>query len=706
MTAPNAPTPTLVSKVGLATLCLAIALAPAIGGYPPGAEYGADTALNALRAFVFVAGLCLGLSPYPAEGNAAPGKLAAFARYAAWGMAGVSALSLLVHSRFLTSPVYLFAMLPAALDFLCYALVFALCLHLGRNRSAAHFLVYSLAAGAAWCAIASAREYGQFAQSGMRGQRVGGAFFSPNFAAGFFALLLPPLVAGCVAAKERLGAVVLGAIASLCTGGLVATGSRAGIAIAALGLFAAFGLAVFSTRGRLPWARVAGLLAAFALLGFAFRGPLTSRVETGGGQEHSGAFRTWTWKGAAQMAKANPFLGTGPGTFTYKYPRYALVARTDLAHSSYLQTATEQGFIALALAAGAALLAFGAGVVFLVRRPSSRGHTAPSPANTPDDTAFRLLLCGLGGGLLAGIARSAFDSEWSLLGNAFPFWAVAGLCASGLGVLSPAPPAAPSQTGKTKTAYAALVLPLLASVLLLRAVGPRDAAQALRREGRLESRPVQDWPPDPTVAFLNDKPDEAARIEPSGKRLYQLARAFERTGDLEQAVTVMRQAAEADPNSTQTWYRLAQMQEQAGQTSDALASWQQMVRLHQSPVGQIRAIPELPETYPAWAYAALARDANSAGDTQKAAEWYEKAAGIVEQYSQTTPLYQQMEVFSAQATGGDVAQRRSDVRALYEQVMDELTRLNPARKGALTARRDAALSRLDAFVKPETQTLP
>jgi O-antigen ligase len=694
----------LIGQVGFFAFLLALVLAPLMGGYPGGVEYGADTSLNAIRALLCVAGLCLGLSPLPDNENAKPGPLAKVASGATWALFVLTAVSLLVHSRFLSSPALLFALLPASLDWLCYALVFALALRLGANHRARPWLLGALVIGAGGAALMSVREYGQFAQAGMRGQRAQGAFFSPNFAGGFFGLLLPLCAAWCLSVRERLGSLTLGVVAALCAGATVATGSRAGIALAALGLAFAFVAALVVYRGRLLWARVAVLLIAAVVLGFAFRGPLTTRSAAGSNQEHSGAFRAWTWKGAARMAQANPALGTGPGTFTYRYAPYALVARTDLAHSSYLQTATEQGLPALVAAIVAITTSFLAGIVALFRRKREGNDDKATFDAAP------LLLCGLLGGLLVGAARSVFDSEWSILGNGIPFWTGAGLCASGLGVQAVQPATRKTAHPPVALRYVPvfLVIPLVFALLLLQTVVARDAAQEKVRAQQPATPPTQSWPPDPTIAYLNGKPEEAAVIEPSAKRFYQLARFHEREGKIDKAIADYQKATVADPTRMQTWRRLAEAYEQTGQqerpvrqerpvqTDKALQAWRKIADLQEGPVGQIRAIPELPETYPAFAYFALGQ-AEENTDKTKAQALYERGAKVVEQYAQTEPLYQQMEILSAQANGIDIQTRRSEVQEVYKKIVARLIALNPDTPIPFMEREATTLKKIEAF---------
>lgn len=672
----------LIGTVGLGALLLALVLAPLIGGFPPGATYGQDVALNALRALVCIAALCLGMG----AGQARKREVILL-----WATFGLTLLSLLIHSVFLTSPILLYAMLPAMLDWLCYALSFTLAARLARqDRRSAILLIGALLIGAALTAVFVARDYGQSAQAGIRDYRAQGLFFSPNFAGGLLALTLPALTAACLAARERIGALATGAAAALAFGALVATGSRAGVGIACLGLFVALVLALISRRQReddvpLPRARVGALLAAFAVMGFAFRGPLLSRT---GGDEHSGSFRTMTWKGTVAMAKANPLLGTGPGTFSVRYPRYAIVEKTDLAHSSYLQVASEEGFPALLTAAAAILSALFAGASALFRRDGTAG-----------DRTRRLLLCGLIGGLIAGALRSLFDSEWSILGNGLPFWAAAGLAASFSPEALSGSSSVPGRGGWGMRAIAAAGL-LLSFVLLYGAQARDTALTQTRQAAGMPPAPISVWPPDPNLLAATGQPEEAVRIEPSGKRLYQLARFYQRAGDTAKAVDILKRAADADPNSFQTWKLLADMQEASGDHAGAQDSWRELVRRYEGPAGQVRAIPEMTETYPAFAYAALGDDAAVHGNRAQAAALYARAAAVVEAYANTSPLYQQMELASASITGVDVIARRQEVIGLYTKVLAGWTKAEPAKATELAARRDATLARIAKMAQP------
>ena len=501
--------------------------------------------------------------------------------------------------------------------------------------------------------------------------------------------------------RERLGILALGVLSALILAALVGTGSRAGVGIGLAGLTIAFFAAILTGGVRsLPWGRVAALIAAFAVLAFGFRGPLTGRVSGGStgtaaaGQEHSGAFRTWTWRGTATMAKANPLLGTGPGTFPFRYPPYALVAKTELAHSSYFQLAAEQGFPSLIAAFAAIAVTFFGGAKDLW---ASRRKTVET---TPTE---RLIFCGLFGALAAGAARSFFDSEWSILGNALPFWAIAGMVDTAIFVLRS--PAETEPTNIPPRRFSLLAIPagvgLIFALLLLRSAQTVDAAQTQIRAHQPVA-PASVWPPDPNLRYWARQPEEAARIEPSGRRFFQWARMVERSGDETGAIPLFQKASQADPNNLQTLKALAEAQEKAGDKASSLKTWEELTRRYEGPAGQIRAIPELPETYPAYAYAALARDFKQNGDNKQAEIGYEKAATVIEAYSRTVPVYQQMELASAALNGVDVLGRRAEVRGLYQTILHEWGTLAPAEATALKNREAETLARLEAFAKPDS----
>lgn len=624
-------------RIGWALLLLCAVLAPGVGGVPAGDRYGADTALGALRLLPIAAALLI----LPARGSGS-GRIAAWAA----GVAGAwAALSLLARSSLLTDPVLLFAMVPGALDTLAGVAAFLSARALGADPKGRVGIAAALALGMLWTAVSVALEVG----ASVPGHRASGTFFSPNFTAGLLGLCLPLAAALCLEARERLGALLWGVVAALGFGATVATGSRSGIALAAGGLGLALLLAAARRGGKLPWGRIAALLAAFAVLAFAFRNAVLVRAATGGAQEHSGAFRSRTWDGTLAMAAANPVFGAGPGTFTHRYGPYARVAWTGQAHSSYLQTAAEQGFPALAAFAAALLGALVAGL-----RGAWKGERG-------------ILGAAVAGGLLVGILRGFLDSESMVAGNALPLWTLAGLaCADG----------AATRGARAAWLWAAPLLLGLANLLS-------------------GSDP---WPPDPARLAAAGKFEEAARVEPTARRFFALARRAEAQGDVAGAVSWFQKARDADPNALQTQRALAEAQERAGDAAGALATWRDLVRRHEGPPGQVRALPELTETWAAFAYAALARDA--AGDPAAARTWWEKARALIDAYTRTTPLFQEVEL--QQVAGRTIEEQAARLKSRRDELRGLLAEMAKAGvdPGALATALDAMDERTARALRP------
>jgi O-antigen ligase len=602
---------TLLPKVGLGCLLLALFLAPLVAGFPVGATYGHDDALNAVRLLAFVA---LALSPVR-ERTVRGGKdikmpSVWLALAAVWGL-----LSLLARSKFLTSPTLLFAMLPATLDGILFAaLVFAV----GRFEEKERGLIVR---ALLLCATVVSGLCVFEALTGAAGTRAQGTFFSPNFAAGFLGLSASLALIGLLSDEKPALRIAHGALAALCLAGVAATGSRSALVLSVGGAILTTLLAGWAQRGKLPWLRVlaahgAGIALAL-LVGFGVGArPLSARA-AGAGQEQSGAFRTWTWKGTLTMAKAEPLLGHGPGTFPYRYPVYAQVGTTGLAHSSYLELAAERGAPALLFTlAGLGLAAFAA---------LKRLRTDLSAA-------------GLLGALAVGAARSVFDSEWALIGNALPFFAVVGLCESGHHRLD-------SDRASGRGGLW-LLLPALLCLPPLRATWPPTAESAPTPEARFTIEPSL------RVAI------------PAGQRATS---PEERTRWLERARVI-------DPTNLQLLKFLAEAYEAVDESAKAQAVWEELAAKSEGPIGTIRAIPEVTDTNPAWAYAALGR--------------WERVAEIVERYSNTAPLYQRQELALA-ARPEIVAERREKLKSLYLRAAEAL---------ALPAdRRDATMARIDTM---------
>ncbi len=627
----------LLPKVGLGCLLLALFLAPLVGGYPAGAAYLHDDALAAIRLLAF-AGLAL-FRVSPRSGPPAPssgGEIGKFPQN--WGQGGTlgvalaalwGVLSLLVHSKFLSSPTLLFAMLPATLDGVLFA---ALGFSLGRFGAAERVLIVRaiLLSGAITSGLLLFSTL-----TGEPGTRASVPFFSPNFAAGFLGLCACLALCGLLSDTEKtLVRAAHGALVALSLGGIAATGSRSALAIAFGGVFLTLILLALARRGKLSYLRLGAPLAAgvvlAGLIGYGVGArPLAARA-AGAGQEQSGLFRTWTWRGTLDMARTNLALGTGPGTFPYRYPAYAKVGTTGLAHNSYLELAAERGVPALAFVLGALALA---------------GLSALKRLRT-DPLAAVLM-----GALAVGAARSLFDSEWAILGNALPLFAVVGLCA-------PQPPVTgekiPPLLGKSLSGSPLLGLgAALATLLCLPPV-------------RLFWPPQADNAPTPEARF---------KIEPSLRIAFPAAR---NSATPEEGIVWLERGRTVDPANFQLLKALAEAYELTGQKEKALGVWRELAEKSEGNFGKIRALPEATDTNPAWAFAALGQ--------------WEKVTEIIESYSRTPPAYQTQELILAARTE-IVRERREKLKLLYSRACTSL-KLPEARRLDILARIDAMASRI------------
>ena len=241
------------------------------------------------------------------------------------------------------------------------------------------------------------------------GSRVAGAFGNPNFAGGFFCLVLPLLAHQALRAEGQAWRWMARAATALALLGLAFSACKA----AWLGLGASVAIAAHlcfwspapaeAKRRALAWlggALAAGLLCSLFLL------PADSRQRLLGGPAAWQAgvnFRAQTWSGTWSMAKARPWAGWGPGTFSAVYPAFRPAA-TMQAQSQHayevtrpenwpLELLAESGW--LGLAAALALLA----ALLWPLRLLARAWSADS-----DRAGLGLaLLAGLGGSLACNL---------------------------------------------------------------------------------------------------------------------------------------------------------------------------------------------------------------------------------------------------------------------------------------------------------------
>ena len=591
----------LTAKLGPVLFVIAVFLAPLIGGNPAGEQFGGDRALHALRFLMLLAATLTGVP------SLMQGKWPARAAWLGLVLYGGSAVaSLLIHSKGLTSQVFLWTMLPGTLDILTHIATCLVAAGLWLVSEQRQRIVDTIQLGAS---LAAGMIIFEAISAPDAGHRSVGTFFSPNFAAGFIGAALPfvvvQLLGATVAPRRWTSIISLGMLGAA----LVATGSRGGIALGVGGVILTLLVAFFRDGIRVPIKWIAIGLGLFVIGAATQRGAILARTAGGSTQDHSGQFRSETWNGTIQMIQASPITGHGPGNFANTYGKYATVEWTGQAHNSYLQLASECGFPAL-MGLLLILIVTLAGQVRLPRKST--------------DAPLDVLSSALPATIIVAAARGLLDSESAVPGNALLLWVAIGCALATAGR---------SRFGTPGFGIAAV----LGLVMASGATG---------------------WPRNPSTAASTGHPDIAVNLEPTARRWYVLGKALETKGDISGSVNALKNSVERDHNNQQVLRALAEAQEAAGDAPGALATWKKLIDVEEGLPGKIKAIPELTETHAVFAYAKLAAAPETSKDVRIAC--FLKALSLTERYLLTSDVYITMEL--GQTTGATLEQKLTKMR--------------------------------------------
>ncbi len=175
-----------------------------------------------------------------------------------------------------------------------------------------------------------------------------GTYLNRNHLAGLLELALGAAMGFFLketVAKKNARALCWALVFFLLFGGLMLTGSRAGLLCWLLGFLASLSLFSTGSRGlRTPalWILLGGVFFAALLLG----GKLLSRFEPDAGYLSLQSGRLWAWQDGLAMLKEYWVFGTGLGNFGALFPAYQS-ARLQLGwehvHCDYLELALETG---------------------------------------------------------------------------------------------------------------------------------------------------------------------------------------------------------------------------------------------------------------------------------------------------------------------------------------------------------------------------
>jgi len=569
--------------------------------------------------------------------------------------------------------------------------LFALTRRVASDKNSLYGLVLAAVAGSAIAADVGVQEYVAHLRAGEGSWRVFGTS-TPDFFAGYFVLLLPLTLAIILQAVSLrsltrllrgLIALVFGSVLLFQFVSMLTTGSR--FALISLGVgIVVFGISLVTAGrhglilGKATRGLMGVLLVGLLLAGTVFARPVAARFKNL--HDNSAAFRVWTWKGAAKMAEANPWLGTGIGTWPDLYPRYALTGFTRLAHNSYLQIADECGIPALlALLATLSLLG-----VSVKRRLTEAADASLKQQFLPDDP--RLLLCGLAGALVGGAAQNLIDSDWSVYFLGATFWTLAGLAA---GIAAPETKSREIQKTRAPQltvvgCVAAIFCAFLAAEGVAAGYGAEDYGAA-RAWDPLNGH----YPSDQgyKVFYLqnNALPEAetalhtAVALEPNTLNYKRLGTVLERAGKAQQAQDAYRSGLAADPNNLDLLL--------------SLGNYRRVSELEMTPVGKVRALGEVTETRFAIADAKMG-DLTAMAAPAQAIDYYSRAAKLLEAYVTEGGS---ANIERQALSGGSVDPRKDlEMRQLYGHVMDALIALAP-NDSVLLKRRKQYLRRFEAM---------
>ena len=553
---------------------------------------------------------------------------------------------------------------------------------LGRNPRGLALLLFAVILSGCVSAYFGISEYYSFYQAKDFGHRTFGTFLNENFLAGYLVLTLPITFCVYLCVKNRFVQLSAGVGLLMQSGCLMLTGSRAGVGVGALALviLMALTLATGNLKGR--FLKV-GLGIALLLIGaFLGRYPLLPRVAatenagqpaqsvaialktTGEAQSHSFEFRKYNWLGTIKMATRNPILGTGIGTYSTTYSKYADTAFTFQAHNGFLQLAGETGFpgILLVLTGIAALTAFATHVVLKRDDPVAESVEDDLLGDLPilpvKQTLFdldspKLVLCGLLVSIAAILMHCLFDSDWYIGSTLLALSAVFGLASAFSRHLSPLATQAPRTLGREFTLIGLALIAFLLwrgnatlqSRLNLSAVSSSATIEAGLSSARAAAS-ADSFDPEPHLLLsqlLAQSPSsspadslaelkKATELSPSGRNFYLLGKFYVGQKLWNEAETAFETSRLHDPNNLQTLKALAECFHASGKPTQAKEIYKTMTLLENGIYGKVRAIPELQEMDFTFAHAGLGEIAFESANWSEAATEYGVALKQLGQY--------------------------------------------------------------------------
>lgn len=514
-------------------------------------------------------------------------------------MAALAALVLLLGITPLLS-AFRYVAFREWLSWLAYgATLFLVVGSVGRGKTAKAALAV-LGAGCTVVALRGIVEYaGVMAEEPT--YRIFAGWNNPNALAGVFLLGSLSLI-GLGASEKAAARGVAWAAAALNVLGLMLTQSKGGYLAFGVGLVALIAMAALSRVPVRTWGAsllpvIVGVVLALGLGAAASQaskgGQALARItEAGSMAEQSVGFRQNLWKSALSIAQDYP-VGTGVGTFRFYSAKPGLTDQTVFAHQTYLQLASEGGWLAM--------LAFfalaGIWATFMVRG----GRNQP-----PHRVALK---AGIFGAAMAFGAHGFIESNLSFFGLGIMFFALAGM---GLQMASDATsPEALPQGVRSVAVLMFAILPLLgisttaaaemSKSNLLTSLAARDPEASISAAKAMENGLFGD----PESIYLyglyaTGTPNErliamerAAAQYPIPRVLRGTAMAARDAGDLPKALSYTEMVFRYEPNNLRAWELKRDLQVSSGDLDAAKETARQTIEVEKTIAYQVRAIPEM-----------------------------------------------------------------------------------------------------------------
>lgn len=406
--------------------------------------------------------------------------------------------------------------------------------------------------------------------------RVFAIFISPNHLAGYLIMVIPLAFVVSLNAKKGWMRITMLTCLVLMVDCLFLTYSRGGILSLGLGLMVllvGYGMrkqkdAFLNLIGVVILVAVTVFLITKAGAVLSSANPSYSALSFSQGVL-SVQGRLMLWKGALNIIKANPLIGTGVGTFASIYPlfQYGGLYSTH-AHNIYLEIFSETGLLGI--------ISFISIFVFIIGKAV---HSTRQQQGVLYELSLALLA-----GALGFMVHNAIDFEWSMAAAGLLFWGIVGLIFSCAQVAESDQSnlAEGSKCGQNKAG--GLTVGAIVSVITLVTLCMLSSA-----------------------AF-------ALYYSSQAQTLYRQKRG-------ESALTSLEQASRLDPLNGDYWNNLAQLYLQKAKTARSSTSKERwMIKAINSASKAIRLRPD-------WAafYANLGEIYDYKGEEEKAVEYFGEA---------------------------------------------------------------------------------